>query len=243
MPSLTCFKWRFTPQWPMIFLALASIALFVRLGFWQIHRADEKKSMLAAQASLGRQMPKVWHAEQPLPLQYQRIQITGHYLPDVFFLDNQHHEHAFGYDVLSPMQLDNGHIIMIDRGWVKGENTRRIYPAVKTPIDSMVVQGSAYFPSNNQWVLGADLEKIASNVTVIERVDVNLLSQILQKKVYPFIIRLDKEDAYGFVREWAIVSMPPERHVAYAIQWFAIALVILILFISLNLKKEDDKTS
>ncbi|WP_019216188.1 SURF1 family cytochrome oxidase biogenesis protein [Legionella tunisiensis] len=64
----------------------------------------------------------------------------------------------------------------------------------------------------------------------------------MHKSVYPFIIRLDKSEADSYVREWAVVAMPPERHYAYALQWFAIAFVILILFIALNLKKtnEDD---
>jgi surfeit locus 1 family protein len=65
----------------------------------------------------------------------------------------------------------------------------------------------------------------------------------LQKKVYPFIIRLDKQDAYGFVREWAIVSMPPQRHFAYAAQWFAMAGVILILFVALNVKRYEKTSS
>ncbi|MDI1352426.1 MAG: SURF1 family protein, partial [bacterium] len=74
--------------------------------------------------------------------------------------------------------------------------------------------------------------------TIVESLDPKLVHQILQKKVYPFIIRLDKQDANGFVREWAIVSMPPQRHLAYAVQWFAMAFVILIIFVALNLKNE-----
>ena len=50
-------------------------------------------------------------------------------------------------------------------------------------------------------------------------------------------MRLSTDESSGFVREWAIVSMPPVRHVGYAVQWFAMALAILILFIALNVKK------
>ncbi|WP_274544559.1 SURF1 family cytochrome oxidase biogenesis protein [Legionella oakridgensis] len=72
---------------------------------------------------------------------------------------------------------------------------------------------------------------------VIEWIDTKIISQFLHKSVYPFIIRLDKKEANGFIRAWDIVSMPPQRHYAYAFQWFAIALVIFVLFISLNSKK------
>lgn len=87
---------------------------------------------------------------------------------------------------------------------------------------------------------GAGLRREKNNVTIIERIDTKLIGQFLHKSVYPFIIRLDKANAQGYVREWSIVAMPAERHYAYALQWFAMAFVILILFIALNLKKKYD---
>ncbi len=238
MPSLTCFNFRFTPNWLMIVLATIFISLFIRLGFWQIQRSDEKTRMVAAEERLAKQEPVLWDEQQKEPQQYQRIRVEGTYLSKVFLLDNQHHEHQFGYDVLSPLQLSDGSIVMINRGWVPGENTRRSFPDIQTPKGILTIQGSAYFPGKNQWILGPGVEEKSGGITIIELLDAKLLSQLLQKKVYPFIIRLDKQDAYGFVREWAIVSMPPQRHLAYALQWFAMALVILIIFVALNLKKK-----
>jgi surfeit locus 1 family protein len=45
------------------------------------------------------------------------------------------------------------------------------------------------------------------------------------------------------VREWKTVAMPPQRHLAYALQWFVMALVVLIIFVALNLKKKNEETS
>ncbi|EHL29494.1 hypothetical protein LDG_8456 [Legionella drancourtii LLAP12] len=163
-------------------------------------------------------------------------------MPQVFLLDNQHHQHQFGYDVLSPLQLADGSVVLIDRGWIHGDITRRIFPKIQIPNDSIHLQGTAYFPSKNQWVLGPVFEEKENKTVIIERFDKQLVSQLLQKAVYPFIIRLDKQDTHGFVREWETVSMPPQRHLAYALQWFAMALVILIIFLALNLKKKNEKT-
>lgn len=85
--------------------------------------------------------------------------------------------------------------------------------------------------------------KEGNKVVILERLDTQLISQVLQKSVSPFIIRLDKQDANGFVREWATVSMPPQRHLAYALQWFVMALVVLIIFVALNLKKNEKQIS
>jgi len=243
MPSLTCFNLRFTPNWLMIILATLFIGLFVRLGVWQIQRADEKTKMVAAEKALARQEPVDWSTEQKPPLQYQRVRLQGTYLKNVFLLDNQHHQHQFGYDVLSPLLLADGSVVMVDRGWIQGNNNRHIIPDIQIPQGAMQVQGTIYFPSSKQWVLGPGLEDKGNNVIVLEVLDAKMLTQVLQKKVYPFIIRLDKQDAYGFVRKWAIVSMPPQRHLAYALQWFVMALVILIIFIALNLKKKNEEVS
>lgn len=239
MPSVTCFNYRFTPSWIMVFLTLIFISLFTRLGFWQIHRAAQKEHMLSAEAHLAQQKPSAWHTSDQLPAQYQRIAVTGHYLPYVFLLDNQHQQHQFGYDVLSPLVLDNGSVVLIDRGWVKGDNTRLSLPQINTPTAVIHLLGSAYFPSKNPLILGLNIENRNAETAIIENIDVKTASQVLQKKVHPFIIRLNKEDKYGFVRNWAIVSMPPERHLAYALQWFVMALAVLIIFIALNLKKNE----
>ena len=226
----------------MIILAVLFITLFTRLGYWQVQRADEKAKMVAAEEALAKQEPVNWVIGNKLPLQYQRIKLKGNYLTNIFLYDNQHYQHHLGYDVLSPLLLADGSLVMIDRGWVPGDNTRRTFPSVKTPKGLMQLQGTAYFPSKNQWILGPGLEEKENKTIILELLDTKMLSQILQKKLYPFIIRLDKQDAYGFVREWAIVSMPPQRHLAYALQWFAMALVILIIFVALNLKKINEKT-
>ena len=85
-------------------------------------------------------------------------------------------------------------------------------------------------------MLGQALEKKEAGLAVVELLDTHLISQFLHKSVYPFIIRLGKQSANGYVREWAVVAMPPERHYGYALQWFAMALVLLIIYVSLSLK-------
>lgn len=240
MPSVTVFKYRFTPSWLMIVLAGFVMILFLRLGFWQLHRADEKKHMVQAQALMAKMNAISWDAGSALPQQYQNLQVQGHYVPQVFLLDNQHQEHQFGYDVLTPLELGDGSIVMIDRGWVAGDNARQRFPDVVIPQGLVHILGAAYFPSSNQWLLGPGMEKKDNKVYIFEQMDVTLWRQILQKPVHPFIIRLDKKQAYGYSRQWTIVSMPPQRHLAYALQWFVMALVIFIIFIALNLKKKDE---
>jgi surfeit locus 1 family protein len=241
MPSVLFFKFRFTPSWVMFGLTTLFISLFVCLGFWQIHRADEKAAMLAARSVQANLPAVVWGKNKKLPMQYEQMKLEGTYLTQLFLLDNQHHQHQFGYNVLSPLLLEDGSVVMIDRGWVLGDVTRRVVPTISIPSGSIKLHGSAYYPSKNQWVLGPAIEKKGDKTIILERLDEKLVSQILQKTVYPFIIRLDKKETQGFVREWETVSIQPSRHLGYALQWFSMAFVILILFVALNLKKEDEE--
>lgn len=239
MMSVTCFNRRFTPNWKMTILACLAILFFGRLGFWQVHRADEKKQMLAVQASYADKAPIAWSTDMVNPQQYQRIIVEGQFLNEKILLDNQHHNHQFGYNVITPLLLTSGKVVLIDRGWVAGDMARQQFPVPQIPDKAIQILGNVYYPSSKSWVLGPVVEEKQQNIRLIERIDTQLISQFLHKPVYPFIIRLDKDEEYGYVREWAVVAMPPERHYAYALQWFAMAGVVLILFIALNLKKAN----
>lgn len=224
----------------MTVLAILVFSLLMSLGFWQIQRGQEKKSMLVAQQLEANKSAQLWSPVNNNPQQYQPLELIGHYLPFILFLDNQHFQHQFGYHVLSPLVLSNHRIVLVDRGWVAGEASRAILPLTKTPTGQQKIEGSVYYPSVNHWTLGTIIEQKNDQAALIEQIDIKLISEFLHKSLYPFIIRLDKSAAEGYVREWAIVAMPPERHYAYALQWFALALVILGLYTVLNLKKIDE---
>jgi len=238
MLSLPCLKTYFRANWRFAVLALLFCLFFSRLGFWQLMRADEKKEMLATQERFAMDAPVDWQSGDALPKQYQPIQVQGNFLPVTLLLDNQHHQHQLGYDVLSPLVLANGKIVLIDRGWIPSESDRTTLPSVTALNAKRAVSGSVYYPSQKSWLLGSVFDKKQGNIAVIELIDARILSQFLHKSVYPFIIRMNPAAEDGFVREWAVVSMPPERHLAYAVQWFALALLVVILFVVLTMKKK-----
>jgi surfeit locus 1 family protein len=236
MASLTCFNRYFIPHWSMVVLAVLISALFIYLGTWQLQRAEEKRVMLAAFQHLTKQPPLVWQVSMK-PKQYQRILVKGHYLSQNFLLDNQHYDHQFGYNILTPFMLNDGKVLLIDRGWVKGDLNRHNLPTISFPQGSLQLIGQVYYPSSKNWVLGQVLEEKNPNLIITEQIDVLQISQFLHKSIVPFIIRLDKLAENGYLREWKVVAMSPARHKAYALQWFAMAFAIWLIFIGLNLKK------
>lgn len=239
MLSVTLFRYRFTTNWLMFLLALAGFTFFLKLGFWQLQRAAEKQTLLNTYHNRQKSAATNWESEDILPKNYSRINVSGFFYPQQLFLDNQHYQHQFGYNALSALALSNGYLVIIDRGWIAGDPSRVRFPKVTAPTQKVKLSGTVYWPTK-QWILGPIIEKKSNTLYLLERFDNNILSQVLQKKVYPFIIRLDAESPYGFRRHWEVVSMPPQRHKAYALQWFVMASLVIILFIALNLKKKNE---
>ncbi len=64
------------------------------------------------------------------------------------------------------------------------------------------------------------------------------IEKVLGAKVESRIVLLDPAAPNGYERVWRpAMQFGPERHLAYAIQWFAFALVALIIFIALSLRR------
>lgn len=226
-------------SWGMTSLALLAMLLFVSLGSWQISRGRQKTSMLREAAQQQQLAPIVWQPGMKHPIQYQKIKVRGHYLPQTLLLDNQYDQHQLGYHVVNALLLNNGKVLLVDRGWI-AQHERHKLPQITVPTSVMDLVGSAYYPSKG-WVLGQALERKSEKLWVIEALDTPLIRQTLHKSVYPFIMRLDEQAAFGFERHWTITAMPATRHYGYAFQWFAMACAVLAIYVGLTIKKNHEQ--
>ena len=53
------------------------------------------------------------------------------------------------------------------------------------------------------------------------------------------LVLLDAGEPDGYVRNWTAPGFPPMRHIAYAVQWFALALTLFIIYMVTNLRRVD----
>lgn len=215
----------------MTILSLIVIAMFLKLGFWQLKRAHEKQALIDTAVSQVHQPFKFWQAGDPIPQIFDPLQVQGKFLKETFLLDNQPKNHRWGYQVLSLFALSSGGAVLIDRGWIaQQEGEREKLPEIQIPTGTLVLHGQAFMPSTKGFLLGDILERQEDNILVVEKIDLPAFSKILHKPLYPFIIRLNKSEAYGYERTWPVVNMTPARHKAYAFQWFAMAVIVILLY-------------
>ena len=53
---------------------------------------------------------------------------------------------------------------------------------------------------------------------------------------------MDENEQTGFIRNWKPVVLLPEKSTSYAVQWFSLALALLVIYIVVNLKKVESES-
>ena len=235
-------QFRFSPPLLATMATVFLVFVFISLGKWQLRQADSKAAIIALHEK-NKQLP-------PLPLQQldaagaaqnnRRVSLRGAPLPErQFLLDNKVFKGRVGFDVLTPFAIENSAALMlVDRGWLAMGMRRSDLPDVRIAPEVAELTGSLYV-SEKGFTLGAMDEGEHSWPRIIQYVDYERLSELLSAKVLPFVLRLDADHPYAYTeRSRPVVSITPDKHKAYAFQWFALAAAVFILFLALNIKRK-----
>ncbi|WP_338090674.1 SURF1 family protein [Planosporangium thailandense] len=226
-----------TPRWlGLAALSLLLAAVMVGLGDWQLHRYHER-SAINARIDAGSSGPAVpitrvlpapggAHGQVGPPpsntREWTRIQVTGHYDPA--------HEHLargrsvngqVGFEVLTPLMLDDGSAVLVDRGWLPPPTTggaldKPQVPAA--PTGQVTVVGPLHRPES-----GADRPVDG----MVRRVSPATLS--LPYPVYGGYVTLDHQTPPADARFTAIPSEHENawQNAGYVVNWWAFAILTL----------------
>ena len=248
------FEWQW--NWKVLAFTLFFLPVTLTAGFWQLHRAEEKREILAARSTLHANAPVAFasvgnsgdstgldssteRGNSTLAQRYLRVTATGEVHPQqVFLIDNRVHGGRPGYEVLVPLKvLMNGgesFWLMVNRGWLAGGLDRSQLPAIPPLEANATFTGYLYQPFGKHLVLADDVWAADVSPLVIQHFDHDKLERYLGDKVYPYSLRLDESPNRVLKTDWIIVNVQPEKHTAYAVQWFAMALALVILTVFAN---------
>jgi surfeit locus 1 family protein len=233
----------FAPRAWAVLLTAVLLAVCVSAGWWQVGRAREKQAMIDSFAR-GTQTSVVLTGVgvDELP-RYQHISAQGRYDSGrQVLLDNMPSSTGQpGYRVLTPFRRGTGDkVLLVDRGWVPLGVSREQLPVVfvdsqertvagrldQLPVPGIRV-GAAQAPDASGW------PRLLNFPT---QADVEV---VLGEPVESRIVLLDASNPDGYQRVWRpSVGFGPERHLGYAIQWFALAIAVVVIFIALSLKRD-----
>lgn len=233
----------FSPsRWPTL-VTLLLFGLLLSLGFWQLDRAEQKREIIGHYQ--GDKDDAVIRLDADMKsagsLEYQRASSIGRYDSNhQLLLDNRTHEGQAGYQVLTPFILQNSEVaVLVNRGWLPLGNSRDQLPDVTVGDIQRTVMGRLKTPPAEVFMLGEE-EPRQEWPYRIQRIDIQTLSQELQRSMLPFVLLLDNEEPDGYLRDWQpLVGFGPERNVGYAIQWFGLAAALLIIYFTVNSRRVD----
>lgn len=224
-----------------LLLALAVAAAFASLGCWQLRRADEKAAWLADWAERAHR-PAVDLAALDAAAatsRYRRVVLRGEYRPQhEFLLLNRIHDGRPGVEVYTPFApAGGGDWLLVNRGWY--EATPGHVPAPLPPPAGLVaIDGLLAQPANPGLRLGS-IEPAGPWPQPVVWLDAPAAARALGRGVLGAVLLLDPALPGGFVRDWHPDPgmFGPERHRGYAVQWFALAVTVLVTFVALDRRR------
>jgi len=230
---------RFYPEWRISLFTLLMLPLLVGLGFWQLQRADEKVALLASWEQRQSQAPvpleQVWN-ESADTLAYLPVTVAGRYDQSRYFLlDNRIHGGRFGYEVISVMHLDsNGARVLVNRGWLAGDPSRQVLPAVPPVAGPVELAGHVYVAPGSPYLL-AEQDLGGAWPKVIQAVEMAKILPLLDGerggRAFSYPVRINAGQPGALTVDWQVVNVSPDKHRAYAAQWFTMAAVLLAFYL------------
>lgn len=217
-------------SWIPYVIGAILVVQFAALGVWQVSRAFEKR---AEQQAFVTQAGFASWSDGVDVRPFQKLKATGHFDAEhQILLENIIITSRLGYYVLTPLQLaDDTPVLLINRGWFERTGSEIAPETLTVPESTVTVRGRAGSLPKAGYRMG---EAIPTDIEWPKRAVYPILDEIadaLGEPVQPFVLLMDPDDDHGFFRHWVPEEMGPGRHYAYALQWFAMGIVLAGLLI------------
>ena len=222
---------RFAPGWALWLFTLAFLPLLLSLGVWQLDRAEQKRT-LEAQMERQRQLPALALNDLPSSEQpaWRSLRLTGRFDPKhIWLLDNRTRNGQAGVEVLQLFHdQPSDRQLILNRGWMAWPDRRQL-PAVP------VAEGTLQLQVEVLPAPGPGFRLQSASTTgwprLITHPDPAAMAEHAGLPPGPLMARLQPGSPGALRLEWPAMSMTATKHTAYAVQWFTLALALLVLFV------------
>ncbi|WP_040409533.1 SURF1 family protein [Arhodomonas aquaeolei] len=221
-------------RWPTL-VTITLLPLLIALGFWQIDRAHQKEALIADRESAAAAPALQLNAGLPRPEAglHRLARATGRYDSEhQFLLDNQTRDGVPGYRIITPLRLEGSDAaVLVDRGWVAAPPRRSQLPDVTVDATTRTVHGRLGDGPSVGLRLGDAYHGDGSWPRRIQYLDFDALVPSLPYTVPPYLLRTG---AAAKKARPETMRFGPRRHYGYAVQWFALATALLVIYIGVN---------
>ena len=231
----------FSFEWRLTLLTGLLVPALVLLGCWQLERGEEKLA-LAERHSQRMALPPLVMDDVMAALNDaasgaladRRVVFRGSAVAgDYLLLDNRLRDGRFGYEVVALIDAAD-YRVPVNLGWLAADPARRSRPTISLPTQTLDWHGRIYQSPGPAYLLDeqAPLTQLPTVIQAYEPTQASAqLEQWLNSPVAPFTVRLDPRHPAAYRADWRVVNQTPDKHTAYAVQWFTMGLVLLLAFV------------
>lgn len=242
-------------------VTIGLLGLFLSLGRWQWSRAEFKETLLQdfMQGEESRVLGARSTTDWP---RYTTVEVKGRWDRErQFLLDNRTRDGRAGYEVLTPLRLPDGRWLIVNRGWIPFDGYRDRLPDVASALPGGIADSTAdtatlslvrgrldELPSAGLAggraapELAGEWPKVTSFPQAEELAAALVTPNDPAPRIEARVLLLDAEVEGGYLRDWRpfAAGKGPEQNWSYAIQWWSFAVLLLVLYVTLNLQKRDE---
>jgi len=234
----------FRPRLLPSLLFLLLFPLLIGLGAWQLDRAEQKRVLLERQQAQADTAPlDLGAVAAPGPeARFRAARVRGHYVAGrQWLLDNRIFQGRPGMHVYTLFEIADPGVpraILVNRGWAPWGRSRQFLPDLPVPAGELELRGRLDRPASVGIALAQpNLASIADRV-LLTSLDIPELGRAIGRELPSLALVLDPGQPGVLQRDWApAIGMSPERHIGYAVQWFALATALLIIFVGVNTRR------
>jgi len=218
------------------FALVLAIAVFAALGVWQVHRLAWKESLIARVEQHRHAKPTPapgpadWAAISRDADEYRRVTVHGQFAHEKSTLVAATTELGAGYWLLAPLRSDEGHWVLVNRGFVPPELREQALHDATAPQGDQTIAGLLRFSEPGGGFLR---DNDAAHGRWYSR-DVAALAeaQALGPAVAPYFVDevAPHLATHGWPRAGLTVVHFSNNHRVYAATWFALAAMAACAF-------------
>ncbi len=220
------YRFLVTPKWIAFhLLVVVAVVTMINLALWQLRRLDERQQF-NAQVRANSGQPVVAFDEiradlaNPSTIEWRQVRVTGTYVPDhQFLVVNRSQNGDTGRNVVDALQLDDGSLLVVNRGFVPTAD------AVPPPPQGSV-EVTGRLRVSEQRKTGQPADEAVEDLTEIRRIDIEVLSQQFDATVQPMYVEAQTPDADS-LQPIVDPVLDEGPHLSYAIQWFVFSACVI----------------
>jgi surfeit locus 1 family protein len=196
-------------------LGIVGCTILINLGIWQSKRLEWKTEVLS---EIDKKL-KAFPGDLPQEVsknqdQYRSVGLTGRFIENELHVLTSIKFKGPGYRVIAPFLLDDGRLIMVDRGFIL--ETEKL---ISRPLGIATIKGNLLWPNEtDNFTPEPNFE-----LNIWFSREINLMSKELGTE--PILLVLKESDILQGPDPQPIGINIPNNHLGYAITWFSLAIV------------------